>query len=268
MTKRPQLLAALFVLLFTAILTKQASALYDPGVGRFCSRDPIGYRGGSPSQYQFLGGHALNRLDPHGLRTIKEVCQDAVSDFLTGHQAEWDKHCGKQKYRYPFKLNIECKYNTEDKTCKDLKSTGHSSCIDEYWYGDTEVITICLSNYGFDKNELEQTIKENITRTLRHEFVHALDSCTCNSNSSQRKTSPPEEKEGFKKACEVRACTEIRAWSYINCRAVGAHDFDLCVLNGASSNMGNCDKKFVDDLFETCVIRPNQDITFPPPVVR
>ena len=36
---------ALLGLLFASVLTDQASALYDPGVGRFCSRDPIGYGG-------------------------------------------------------------------------------------------------------------------------------------------------------------------------------------------------------------------------------
>jgi hypothetical protein len=73
MTKRPQLLAALFVLLFTAILTKQASALYDPGVGRFCSRDPIGYEDGKnlfSNYFQTWG------LDPNGTSCSPADCID------------------------------------------------------------------------------------------------------------------------------------------------------------------------------------------------
>lgn len=255
-------------LLFATVLADQASALYDPGGGRFCSRDPIGCNGGSSSQYQFLNGQALNRLDPNGLRSVKDVCNIAVQDFLASTKAEWDRYCGKDKFRWPFSLKVECKYNDEDKTCKYLKSTGYLRCIDEYWHGDTDVITICLSNYGFADNEPEQTIKDNISRTLRYEFVHALGSCTFNSHCSQRRTPSTEEKEEFKKACGVKACTEIRAWSYVNCRDVRGHDFDLCVLNGASNAMGNSDKKLVDDFFEKCVIRPSKDITYPPPVVR
>ena len=86
-----RLFAALLGLLFATVLTDQASALYDPGVGRFCSRDPIGYGGGSSLQYKFLNGQALNRLDPNGLRSVKDVCNIAVQDFLASTKAEWDK---------------------------------------------------------------------------------------------------------------------------------------------------------------------------------
>jgi len=66
MTKRPQLLAAFCVLLLTIILSNQASALYDPGVGRFCSRDPLGI---TPDQnlQRYCNGKPLRFEDPFGL---------------------------------------------------------------------------------------------------------------------------------------------------------------------------------------------------------
>lgn len=68
MTKRPHLLAAFCVLLLTIILSNQASALYDPGVGRFCSRDPIGYAGSPFDLYETLDGHAVSGTDAYGLK--------------------------------------------------------------------------------------------------------------------------------------------------------------------------------------------------------
>lgn len=44
--------------------------MYDPWEGRFCSRDPIGYEGGSQGLYQFVNSNVLNSLDPSGLVRI------------------------------------------------------------------------------------------------------------------------------------------------------------------------------------------------------
>ena len=61
-----RLFTMLLGLLFATVLSDQASALYDPGVGRFCSRDPIGYADGS-HLYSFLLEDLLSSLDPRGL---------------------------------------------------------------------------------------------------------------------------------------------------------------------------------------------------------
>ncbi len=60
---KQQLFIILLGLLFTTVLTDQASALYDPGVGRFCSRDPIGYVDGNCMQCMKWG---LSGTDPSG----------------------------------------------------------------------------------------------------------------------------------------------------------------------------------------------------------
>jgi hypothetical protein len=60
-----RLFTALLGLLFATVLTNQASALYDPGVGRFCSRDPI--RLPQIHCYQSFLSTPLRSIDPTGL---------------------------------------------------------------------------------------------------------------------------------------------------------------------------------------------------------
>ena len=40
---------------------------YDPQAGRFISEDPIGFDGGDVNLYGYVGGNAVNRVDPSGL---------------------------------------------------------------------------------------------------------------------------------------------------------------------------------------------------------
>jgi len=63
---KQRLFTILLGLLLTTVLTDQASALYDPGVGLFCSRDPIGYEDG-PSQYEYSDFNPATYSDPLGL---------------------------------------------------------------------------------------------------------------------------------------------------------------------------------------------------------
>jgi len=42
---------------------------YDPGTGRFVSSDPLGFMGGV-NQYAYVGGNAINKIDPFGLCSI------------------------------------------------------------------------------------------------------------------------------------------------------------------------------------------------------
>lgn len=64
---KQRLFDVLLGLLFATVLTDQASALYDPGVGLFCSRDPIGYEGSKWNVYQYVQARSLSRVDPKGL---------------------------------------------------------------------------------------------------------------------------------------------------------------------------------------------------------
>jgi len=44
--------------------------MYDSAVGRFCSRDPIGYEGSRYGLYEYVSGMALSAVDPWGLETV------------------------------------------------------------------------------------------------------------------------------------------------------------------------------------------------------
>jgi len=65
-----RLFTALLGLLFATVLTNQASALYDPGVGRFCSRDSIGYEAGSNCLYEYCHDKPLKYIDPWGKQIL------------------------------------------------------------------------------------------------------------------------------------------------------------------------------------------------------
>lgn len=69
MISQQRLLTLLLGVLFATVLTDQASALYDPGVGRFCSRDPIGYADGA-SLLRYIHSSPHNGIDTYGTKTI------------------------------------------------------------------------------------------------------------------------------------------------------------------------------------------------------
>jgi uncharacterized protein RhaS with RHS repeats len=54
--------------------------MYDSVAGRFCSRDPIGYRGSEWGLYEYVGEQPLDSVDPLGESKVKiviEVCKFA-----------------------------------------------------------------------------------------------------------------------------------------------------------------------------------------------
>jgi hypothetical protein len=63
---KQRLFTLMLGLIFSAVLSEQASALYDPGVGRFCSRDPIGYFGLDCNLTRLVFNRPLVAVDPSG----------------------------------------------------------------------------------------------------------------------------------------------------------------------------------------------------------
>jgi hypothetical protein len=74
-----RLFTLLLGVLFATVLTDQASALYDPGVGRFCSRDPIGYLD-SNGLYSITEAGTLKETDPLGLCSVNWTGSDCSID--------------------------------------------------------------------------------------------------------------------------------------------------------------------------------------------
>ncbi len=53
----------------TAFLSSNSSAMYEPGSGRFCSRDPIGFEGLTPNIYEYVSSSPATFVDPYGFET-------------------------------------------------------------------------------------------------------------------------------------------------------------------------------------------------------
>jgi RHS repeat-associated protein len=233
--------------------------------GRFLTRDPIGYRDGL-SVYRFLRNQSLSARDPFGFATKKEICEAAVQEFINDNQAEFDKACGKDKYRFPWTLNPpKCELNSENGKCSKKKDTsGFHTCKDNGAWGDSVGATICVDNHSDpDEGKLKQKYKD----TMGHEWVHLLDSCSCN-NDCKNQSFNANDPEGKKKACDYVACSEIRAYSYVDCRDKPPGEFKACVIDGAKASVKSvgCDEGAVDALYDTCVVPQGTPVTFPPPV--
>jgi RHS repeat-associated protein len=52
---------------------------YDPGVGRWTAKDPIGFEGGDSDLYAYVGNNPANRTDPTGLTVY--ACQQYNRDW-------------------------------------------------------------------------------------------------------------------------------------------------------------------------------------------
>ena len=93
-----RLIAILLFLTVTVIATDSASAYYSTNLGRFISRDPIGYASGTNNLYEYVSGMPITLNDPTGNKdNKKEGLQEcvkreaiacfAISGFSTGEFA-------------------------------------------------------------------------------------------------------------------------------------------------------------------------------------
>ncbi len=73
---------------------------YDPEVGRFISKDPIGFAGGDLNLYNYVGGNPVNRIDPTGL--YDETYGRATGDPAQDHTGPSECQCtyGRNKEFY------------------------------------------------------------------------------------------------------------------------------------------------------------------------
>ena len=65
--------------------SRSGSSHYDPKIGRWISKDPIGFNGGDTNLYAYVGGNPVSYVDPTGLapgdpfRSEMEAAGDAIN---------------------------------------------------------------------------------------------------------------------------------------------------------------------------------------------
>ena len=57
---------------------------YDPGVGRWTAKDPIGFQGGDGNLYSYVAGDPVNRTDPSGLFFADNIGVNLIGLGLVG----------------------------------------------------------------------------------------------------------------------------------------------------------------------------------------
>jgi RHS repeat-associated protein len=229
--------------------------------GRFLSRDPMGYIDGFGLYTSFV---CIGRLDASGTKTNLDICNEVKAGFESNLPHDFEKKCGKGKGGYYYyNLKITCEADSEGGDCKKTGSAGLTWCVHNRLSNNVLNIKICAdAAFG-----TEQQIRDEFREILNHEVIHAMDFCTCDNNCDGSmpppKGSGPKEKNRF---CEHMACTEIRAYSFMECRNVPAADFEKCVIDKAKARLPKiCDPKIVENLFGTCAIKQGDPLTFPPP---
>ena len=117
---------------------------YSPGSGRFISGDPIGLLGGS-NLYTYVKNNSMNWIDPFGL-TQEDVDRgkEVLKDF------------------YPEYFNEEADVSFGEVSSSNLAET-------DIWTGDI------ILDYKY-QDELDDTGKKALLRSLAHEYQHSNDS--------------------------------------------------------------------------------------------
>ena len=225
--------------------------------GRFLTRDPIGFNGG---KNLYRNGFDLRQTDPSGMRVTQTECQRKANDFLSENWREFSKHCGNWGTfggDFDYDLRITCKA-CERNEPENGRASGFTSCEEK---NNKNIFIIICVNRLADLNELD--------RTLRHEYQHSKDICSC---KQKCKITSQGWNEKDKDYCEDRACMEIRAYSVDGgCdNPPPGKTKEQCIKDGAkrSLNTDPCKEiaeRVIDAVWEECYI---QDPTNRPPFPR
>jgi len=177
---------------------------YSPELGRWCSRDPIGERGGK-NLFNFSDGNAINYWDylgtsaeAAGVVKSEAACNQAIDDFWKNHGAWKDRKDAYEKEGC--KLHISC-------ACCDVYGETQPRIDDDFlkpdWRPKDVDVTICYNKRHY---------LHGYEGTIAHELVHYFDKCSGKTpiGCDQFKFGSKEDKIC---RCANKTCEEMRAWT-------------------------------------------------------
>lgn len=220
-------LCVLFIILLAGVSEAHAR-MFDPELGCWTRRDPLGYVDGM-NVFAYVNGAPMVKTDPRGTIPI-ETCYDIVAQCL------WED---------PMILELIDKVRgegcaTPTVVCDDCWRSQHGLFECSGRADGSGIITICANNHP---------VAFHICETLRHEYVHALDSC----NSGECF-------DVMDQSCAGLACSEIRAAMVSGecCKGGSAYNegetYEQCVRSQAKASAGWWCRHAVDDVWPFCFL--------------
>ncbi|HBO43768.1 MAG TPA: hypothetical protein DD670_07520 [Planctomycetaceae bacterium] len=247
-------------------IAESASAYYNSSLGRFVSRDPIGYRGGI-NLYEFLENAPLAQVDPDGTMT-RDECFKAVRNAEEKMNAYIDAMGGMK----PPCLAVGKCYNGEEGKCKEKGGGGYVEA--EITANGKRIITYVVCYENASVNEIGEV--------AAHELIHVFDLCSgCKSPPTK-----DEREKGVKADCAQLACTELRAACLSGqCSATGEYrkqlsnaagrpvSYEECVKVSAVMSLRNitdCEPRALEHVNGAaanpqCLVKEGTDLTKPVP---
>ena len=172
---------------FTGFYRHQASGLnltlyraYDPELGRWLNRDPIG-ESGELNLYSYVGNNTINFLDPFGLRPLTACEKQALAPYIPKvdldnanlHDGQVPWWLGKDYVGITLHNDIYFRPGVYDSsTVEGLAILGHELVhVGQYRNGMTILKYLLASRHGYDKNPYEKPayekqaeIQKNLTK--------------------------------------------------------------------------------------------------------
>ncbi len=143
--------------------------MYDANLGRFASRDPIGYRGSKWNLCQIGSGKLLQRVDPSGLtaRDVMAICQEKKSQWEARRLKEIQPICPTTD------VSVQCI------SCNDKNRAWGSTTCEKAPLGRRKVTISICADFVERSTTSEEEARKEIAKTLIHEDMHATDYCSC-----------------------------------------------------------------------------------------
>jgi RHS repeat-associated protein len=191
--------------------------MYDASLGRFCSRDPIGFKGSKWNLQEFLGSRVLAQMDPLGKISVQE-CNDVLNEWWTASGESLVASCKKAKLDFQKPVCKDCPKNQPSTAGCKKDSKGNYTGVE---------IVLCANDFKS---------KSTLLLNIKHEMQHVRDICTCKEGCLI--LAHEVGAESLEEYCKEKACLEIRACIVGDCEGKST------VVNPAtnSSPMEDCVK--------------------------